>query len=71
MSEQKLHGSERRDTRAMKVGYARVSTDDQSVALQRDALHGAACAAIYEDHGLSGTTRARPGLSRALKRLRA
>lgn len=52
----------------MKIGYARISTDDQNLALQSHALRQAGCAAIYEDSGVSGTRRNRPGLSRALKR---
>ena len=47
------------------VGYARVSTDDQTTALQLDALRAAGCEAIHED-SISGTTRSRPGLDRAL-----
>lgn len=49
----------------MRIGYARVSTLDQSVALQRDALTAAGCARILEDR-LSGCTRQRPGLDAAL-----
>lgn len=54
----------------MKIGYARVSTDDQSLGLQRDALRVAACDVIYEDHGVSGAISARPGLSKALRKVR-
>ncbi len=48
----------------------RVSTDEQTTALQLDALRAAGCAAIHEDSA-SGASRSRPGLSRALENLRA
>jgi DNA invertase Pin-like site-specific DNA recombinase len=50
------------------IGYARVSTDEQDLTAQRDALAalGVAPERIYVDHGLTGTTRARPGLGEAL-----
>lgn len=52
----------------MKIGYARVSTQDQDVEAQRQALIqlGVAPDRIYVDHGLSGTRRDRPGLVAAL-----
>lgn len=53
----------------MMIGYARVSTDDQNVALQRDALNAAGCEKIFEDQGISGATRSRPGLDAALAAL--
>lgn len=52
------------------IGYARVSTDEQTTALQLDALRAAGCAAIHEDSA-SGASRSRPGLSRAIEDLRA
>ena len=51
------------------VGYARVSTDDQNLALQLDALHQAGASAVFEDRGISGAQRTRPGLSQALQAL--
>lgn len=50
------------------IGYARVSTDEQDLTAQRDALAtlGVAADRIYVDHGLTGTTRERPGLREAL-----
>jgi DNA invertase Pin-like site-specific DNA recombinase len=48
------------------VGYARVSTDMQTTALQLDALRAAGCAVIHEDAATSGSTRSRPGLNRAI-----
>ena len=46
------------------IGYARCSTDRQDPAAQRQALLelGVVEDRIYTDHGLTGTTRARPGL---------
>lgn len=46
------------------IGYARCSTDKQDLAAQRVALEalGVAPERVYVDHGLSGTSRARPGL---------
>lgn len=54
----------------MLVGYARVSTDDQNLNLQRDALDQAGCEQIFEDH-LSGAKAERPGLHQALQYARA
>jgi DNA invertase Pin-like site-specific DNA recombinase len=50
------------------IGYARVSTDEQDLTAQRDALAalGVTSKRIYVDHGLTGATRARPGLREAL-----
>ena len=47
--------------RAMKVGYARVSTRDQHLALQLDALRKAGCRQIYEEV-VSGARAERPVL---------
>ena len=54
----------------MLIGYARVSTQDQNIALQRDALREARCEKIYED-SLSAMRLERPGLTQALDALRA
>ena len=43
----------------MLIGYARVSTDDQNLDLQRDALRLAGCEKVYEDR-MSGAKAARP-----------
>ena len=53
---------------ALKIGYARVSTDGQDLTAQRDALAalGVAPDRLYVDHGRSGRTRDRPGLQEAL-----
>lgn len=53
----------------MLVGYARVSTDDQSLDLQRDALAAAGCEVVFDDV-MSGASRERPGLRDALSFLR-
>lgn len=49
----------------MLVGYARVSTDDQNLNLQKDALSEAGCTRVFEDT-MSGSKDKRPGLSDAL-----
>src|SRR5271167_901475 len=53
----------------MKYGYARVSTDDQNLALQLTALKRAGCRTMFKDDGISGTTTKRPALSRCLETL--
>ena len=53
----------------MLIGYARVSTQDQNLELQREALIKAGCQKILEDK-LSGTRVDRPGLTKALEILR-
>ncbi len=53
----------------MLLGYARVSTDDQNLALQRAALHAAGCRRLYEEKA-SGAKRDRPELARLLDQLR-
>ena len=52
----------------MKIGYARVSTDDQNMSLQLDALQAAGCEKIFTDQ-LSGATTKRPGLDQTLAAL--
>ena len=54
----------------MKVGYARVSTKEQNLHLQEDALKEAGCEEIYTDIA-SGSKSQRPGLDKALEFIRA
>lgn len=53
-----------------RIGYARVSTDDQHLDLQRDALQQAGCGVIYEE-AASGKNTVRPELEQCRKALRA
>jgi DNA invertase Pin-like site-specific DNA recombinase len=53
----------------MLIGYARVSTFDQTLALQRDGLQEAGCERIFTDTA-SGSRTDRPGLAEALDHLR-
>lgn len=53
----------------MKIGYARVSTDEQVLDLQNDALTQAACERIYQEKA-SGKNTTRPELDNVLKALR-
>lgn len=50
-------------------GYARVSTADQTTDPQHRALSAAGCARVFEDQGVSGAKRRRPGLDSALAAL--
>lgn len=53
----------------MNIGYARVSTGEQTLDLQKDALTAAGCEQIYTDV-ISGTKENRPGLDEALSYIR-
>ena len=53
----------------MLIGYARVSTLDQNLDLQIDALSKAGCSRLFEDN-MSGSRAERPGLTKALEMLR-
>lgn len=50
----------------MKIGYARVSTEEQNLDLQITALKAAGCDVLHKDHGISGASLFRPGLRAAL-----
>lgn len=49
-----------------KIGYARISTDQQSLDLQLDALKGAKCTKIFKDT-ISGSKASREGLDKMLE----
>ena len=54
----------------MKIGYARVSTHDQDLALQLDALHKIGCEKIYQEKR-TGSTKERPELKKMLDQIRS
>lgn len=53
----------------MQIGYARVSTSDQNLNLQKDALRTAGCERLFTDI-VSGASVERPGLREALNECR-
>lgn len=53
----------------MKIGYARVSTADQHLTMQEDALRKDGCEEVFTDV-VSGVKSQRPGLDKALTYLR-
>ena len=53
----------------MKIGYARVSTQDQDLSLQLDALNDAGCKKIYQEK-ITGSTKERPQLIEMLEQIR-
>ncbi len=53
----------------MLIGYARVSTQDQNLELQTEALTQAGCKKVFEDK-VSGSRAERPGLAKAQEALR-
>lgn len=50
----------------MLIGYARVSTEEQNLDLQKDALKDAGCESVFVDK-VSGASIKRPGLGKALR----
>ena len=55
----------------MLIGYARVSTEEQNLDLQIDALQKAGCERVFCDRGFSGALRSRPALDDALALLKS
>ena len=53
----------------MNIGYARVSTDEQNLDLQIDALTRAGCDMIFRDEGVSAVAKSRPQFTAALETL--
>jgi DNA invertase Pin-like site-specific DNA recombinase len=53
----------------VRIGYARVSTEDQSLALQLDALRQAGCERVFTEKASTAKTH-RPGLSEARSHMR-
>ena len=66
----KIHSIEFANRLTMKIGYARVSTLEQNLNLQVDALEKAGCEKIVTDE-VSGSVAERPGLSQLKDTLRA
>ncbi|MFV8172465.1 MULTISPECIES: recombinase family protein [Mycolicibacterium] len=58
------------ETAGRRLGYARVSTDEQDEALQIRALEARGVEALYVDHGVSGAKTSRPRLDAMLADLR-
>lgn len=54
-----------------RIGYARVSTMDQKLRMQFDALKQVNCDVIYSDHGVSGAKASRPGLDELLANVKS
>ena len=54
----------------MLIGYARVSTTEQNIESQIDAIHEAGCEKIFADRGVGGDTIRRPELNKLIEQLR-
>jgi DNA invertase Pin-like site-specific DNA recombinase len=64
-----LHNRDKEPHTMIKVGYARVSTSEQSLDIQKDALKNSGCKKIFTDT-ISGAKTTRPGLDDALDYIR-
>lgn len=53
-----------------RLGYARISTCEQTLDLQLNALNSARCDKIFTDRGISATAKSRPGFEDVLEALR-
>ena len=53
------------------IGYARVSTDEQNMDLQLDALNASGCEKVFTDQGISAVSENRYGLEQAMETLKA
>lgn len=69
MKRTKVRVKQKDDSGPQLIGYARVSTEDQSLELQRQALEKAGCLNIYEEK-VSGAAKKRPQLDLAIMDLR-
>lgn len=59
------------DSSGRRIGYARVSTKDQKLRMQMDALKSVDCDLIFEDHGVSGKKASRAGIDAMLGELKS
>ncbi len=59
------------ESKGRRIGYARVSTRDQKLRMQYDALNAVKCDRIFSDHGVSGTRANRAGLDEMLAHVRS
>lgn len=60
-----------RHSGGMRIGYVRVSDNEQNEQLQIDALNAAGCDIVFGDHGVSGAVPHRKGLKEVLASLQA